>query len=237
MFFDIEIYNYQHDILKAVFEGKRKITIRSTTRAGKSFIIAISAILYAIFNNNVRVGIIAPSYDKTKPIMDYVATMLSSNNIFDQIVMVDTEGMSKLERLRKEVSKRRITFKNGSLIEIKSIDLQKKGFGVMGFGYDFVICFPYNTLINTNKGKLKIGEIVEKRKKVKVLSYNHKRKKLEFKRIKRYFKSKTVKLIELKMKENKLKCTPNHPIYVIGKGYTKASDVKEKDKVLSVGFG
>ena len=138
--FNVQLYPYQIKIMDALFKKKkRKITIRSATRAGKSFSIAIAAILFATFNDNVRVGIVAPSYDKTRPIMDYIAEVLNNTPYFENFLMLDTEGMSKIERLRKEVSKKRITFRNGSIIEIKSVDMQKRGMAFMGFGYELCI--------------------------------------------------------------------------------------------------
>lgn len=137
--FNAELYPYQEEIIKAVFAGKRKITVRATTRAGKSYATAMLAILYATFCDNKRVGIIAPSYEKTRPIMDWIISFLSANPLFEEIVMVDTEGLTRLERLRKEVSKKRITFRNGSSIEIKTVDMAKKGFAIMGMAYNLQI--------------------------------------------------------------------------------------------------
>jgi hypothetical protein len=136
--FGIDIYDYQETILKAAFTC-RKITIRATTRAGKSYCMAIVAIMRAITLPNHTVGIIAPTHDKTRIIMNYIAELLASNPMFDELVMVSTEGLTKLERLRKEVSKKRITFRNGSSIQCLSVDLDSRGFGVMGWGFSTVI--------------------------------------------------------------------------------------------------
>lgn len=139
-FFKTKPYPYQEEIFKAAFNRKnRRITIRAATRAGKSYCLGMTAILKAVLSDNHRVGIIAPTYPKTKIIMSYVADLLAENDMFDQIVMVEAAGLTKLERLRKEVSKQRITFLNGSSIEIKSVDLASKGFGVTGFAYDTTI--------------------------------------------------------------------------------------------------
>ncbi|VVB58121.1 Uncharacterised protein [Candidatus Anstonella stagnisolia] len=139
--FGIKPYNYQKKMLKALLiDRKRKITIRSTTRAGKTYAIAMAAIMAATFRDDCSVGVIAPTFDKAKKIMDYIAELLNVNALFEDIVMVNSDGLTKLERLRKEVNKRRITFKNGSSIEIKSVDLGSKGLAVMGFGYQIVIC-------------------------------------------------------------------------------------------------
>ncbi len=137
--FKVKLYPYQIKIITHILNNDKKVTIRATTRAGKSFSVAIGAILYATFYDNKRIGIIAPNTEKTKIIMQYITQMLSSNQVFESVVDIDMMGLTKLERLRKEVSKKKITFKNKSYIEIRSIDINKKGFGVSGFAYDLVI--------------------------------------------------------------------------------------------------
>ena len=155
LFFHVKPYSYELDILNAVFTKKaKKITIRATTRAGKSYTLAEIAILKAVLEDDCRVGIIAPSFDKTRIIMDYVASFLAGNQIFDDIVMIEVSSLSKLERLRKEVSKRRITFKNGSAIECKSVDLDSKGFGVMGYAYDCIIVDETDLIDDSSYNKI-----------------------------------------------------------------------------------
>jgi len=133
---------YQKHILDTIFVKKKKrTTIRSPTRAGKSWIMSKAAILGATFKNDYKVDILGANTDKTQPIMNYIADDLAINQMFDDIVMVDTKALTRLERLRKEVSKKKITFRNGSHIEIKSADLTKKekGMGFMGWGYNLII--------------------------------------------------------------------------------------------------
>lgn len=232
--FKVEPYPYQEEMLKASFkEGVRKITIRAATRAGKSYCLGMLAIAKATLIDNHRVGLIAPTYPKTKIIMSYIADLLAANDMFDQIVMVESTGLTKLERLRKEVSKQRITFKNGSSIEIKSVDLASKGFGVTGFAYD---CLPAEAILTTDKGKIAIGEIVNKRMRVRVLS-RAKNGKLEFRAITGAAIMRAPHQTTITTKRNKIKCTMNHPIYVKGKGFVHASEIKTGDYVGVVGFG
>lgn len=104
----------------------------------------------------------------------------------------------------------------------------------VGEGGDFVICLWYNTLITTDKGQLKIGDIVENELDVKVLSFNHKTEKYEYKPIKKYEKSKGRKSVEIKFSNGqKIKCTFDHPFYVEGKGYVEASDLVFGDKLIT----
>lgn len=50
-------------------------------------------------------------------------------------------------------------------------------------------CFNYNMKVNTDKGMIPIGEIVNKKMNIKILSQNPETKRLEYKKIKNYFKN------------------------------------------------
>lgn len=101
-----------------------------------------------------------------------------------------------------------------------------------GEGGDVLICHPYNTIISTNKGQLPIGEIVDKKLDVKILSYNHEKEITEYKSIEEYEKNLGQQLIEIDLGDRVLECTENHPIFVVGKGYIPASSVIPGDKVV-----
>ena len=153
-------YPYQNKIIEAILDRNvKRTTIRATTQCGKSYTVAGSSIAFACGYPNSKVGIIAPSKDKTKIIMTYILEMLSSSDLESEIDL-DMMGLTKMERLKREVSKQRVTFKNGSSIEIKTADVKGKGFSLMGASYD--LCIPYSELIRTDKGDLSIGYIVEK---------------------------------------------------------------------------
>ncbi len=88
-------------------------------------------------------------------------------------------------------------------------------------------CFTYNTLICTNKGNLKIGDIVEKHLKVKILSYNHYNNKFEYKKIKHYFKNIVSNQLLTKVyttNNMKINSTYNHPFFN-GKSYNSLKDI------------
>jgi len=137
--FQFKLYPSQIQIADFFFNNKKKCTIRAVTRYGKSQVIALCAIMYAIFNDNKRVGIIAPTNEKTKIIMSYIQSALASCPQMNNIVDLDVMELSKLERLKREVSKRKITFKNGSSIQVLSPDIKGKGFGAMGSAFDLQV--------------------------------------------------------------------------------------------------
>lgn len=87
-------------------------------------------------------------------------------------------------------------------------------------------CFTYDTLIQTDKGKLKIGDIVTKKIKANVLSYNNTTSSLEYKPINDRFvnpQSDTTLEIQYLLGQQylKIECTQNHKIYVVNENRYK----------------
>ena len=97
-------------------------------------------------------------------------------------------------------------------------------------------CFEYNTLITTNKGLLKIGDIVNNKLDVKVLSKNLNTGKVEWKEVKNWFANEVNQpLIELTLDTKDgiktIKCTANHRIYTNNRGWVCAKDLTENDDI------
>lgn len=98
-------------------------------------------------------------------------------------------------------------------------------------------CVAGDTIINTDKGKLTIKEVVERfnsGEKFKVLSYNIEDNKPELKPItKALLTKKDAKLIEIKInKDVKLKLTPEHKVYTSNRGYVEASSLTKDDLLI-----
>ena len=110
---------------------------------------------------------------------------------------------------------------------------------LMNTPFNFFIadeCFVYDTLIETKKGKLKIGDIVDKRLQVEVLTYNHVTDIYEYKKISRYIKheKKEKKLIKITTSTGKiLVCTEDHKLYVNNE-YKKVCEIKIGDNLFEL---
>lgn len=91
-------------------------------------------------------------------------------------------------------------------------------------------CLPYNSRINTNKGVIKIGDVVkqiEKGEKLEALSYNHKTGSYEYKPITKSYCIKPRELIKLTTESgNEFKCTNDHLVFG-SEGYCSAISAKE----------
>ena len=98
-------------------------------------------------------------------------------------------------------------------------------------------CFHYDTLIHTNVGQLKIGDIVNHRLPLNVLSYNNVTNTYEWKPIVNWIANTTSsELLELTIATvngNKtLRCTPNHMFYTKNRGWVAAKDLTDADEIL-----
>lgn len=89
-----------------------------------------------------------------------------------------------------------------------------------------LVCFPYDEQVWTNKGKLKIGDIVENKLDVKIYSYNHDKKHIELQTIEAYVKNNGDDIVRVTMKNGEsFECTKNHRVWTINRGYVEAKDL------------
>jgi len=99
--------------------------------------------------------------------------------------------------------------------------------------FDLVItdeCFTYNTKIMTENGEMNIGDIVENGLEVKILTFNHDKKKLEYKKINRWIRKNKDTIYKIKLNNGLfIECTNNHKFYVNNKGYVRAKDLTTTD--------
>lgn len=125
----------QCDIIRTIAFGEhRRVLISAYTRYGKSQCVAIGTALYLLFNSKKRVLLIAPSDAKTAIIRNYLVTaILQCPLLRDHL---DNE-CKQMDRLKKEVSRRRMTFRDGS--SIQTLSAHGEGQQLMGFGGDLII--------------------------------------------------------------------------------------------------
>lgn len=94
-------------------------------------------------------------------------------------------------------------------------------------------CFPAGTLVDTEKGKIAIDDLCHLQEKPRVLSYNHEENILEYKRIRAVAKqSKAGTVVLTTAGGTRIEATPDHPIYVVGKGYVQAQSIAPGQQVI-----
>lgn len=103
-------------------------------------------------------------------------------------------------------------------------------------GAFFDECFPYNQLIKTDIGKVKIGKLYDMWSKNKdlplILTYNEELKDFEYNKITKAWKRDKRDLCLVKLNNRKIKCTPEHP-FLTTKGWVKANNLSPGDLVLT----
>jgi len=105
------------------------------------------------------------------------------------------------------------------------------------FGFTIVDeCFPYDTLIITSIGKIKIGKLYDKWMNKEelplILSFNEKKRIFEFKKMNHSWEKKRDELIEISVENLDFSCTPEHKILTDNRGYVKARDINKYDKMV-----
>lgn len=102
-----------------------------------------------------------------------------------------------------------------------------------GEGGDFVICFPGETRITTNAGDLAIGQIVDQRLSVKVLTYRDSA--LSWQSIEAYQSRPASSFVKVTLADGRqIEATEEHPIYVEGRGYVPIKALASGDMVYSI---
>ena len=121
---------------------------------------------------------------------------------------------------------------------LKAINNGPNKYGLIAFD-EIHKCLNYNSIIETDKGKLKIGDIVENRILCKVKSYNKSKNKIEFQPVENWFKNygANSKMIRLEFLDDQgnlkfLECTEDHKIYTKNRGYVQAKELTFQDDLL-----
>jgi len=146
----LEVTDYQVRIIQRLFfKYSKQIVCTATTRAGKSLGGAIGIILASVHRPE-KVRVVAPTQDHTKIIMGYVIQHIIDSELLQNALLFDVTGMG-IERLRKEITKKKLTFKNGSEIMCISANLSTSGRSLVGWG---------GTLIFVDEGEQIPAEIM-----------------------------------------------------------------------------
>ena len=90
-------------------------------------------------------------------------------------------------------------------------------------------CFVAGTEILTNNGSIAIENISPG---AVVLSYNERAQRAEYKKVKQVFEREAEELVNISIDGSLIKTTPEHPFYVVDKGWTPAKYLNAGDKLL-----
>ena len=166
------------------------------------------------------------------------------------IIIVHKEFLLRqwVERIEQFLPDAKVGRLQGSTIDIEGKDivigmlqsLSMKDYDIelfKSFGLTIVDeCFPYNQHIHTENGLIQIGSLYEKWKNKeelpKILSFNKKTKKFEYKKLTYAWRKEREELIKINLSKRVINCTPEHKILTT-KGYIEANKLNEGDLIIS----
>jgi hypothetical protein len=132
----------QLNIIGSVLDPEvTRLIISAYSQYGKTQSAAVGVLLDILHSKNKRYAFIAPTIKQTNIIRNYVAKIISETPALCTIV--DDAGHRGPEHLKREMSKERITFKNGCEVLTLSAHGSEgetdPGAQLMGFGADVII--------------------------------------------------------------------------------------------------
>jgi hypothetical protein len=133
--YPLELYDYQKEIFNTIVQRRfPRVHCITPTQAGKSMTVGAAVLTRCMTHPAEKWAIVAPSTEKAMIIMRYIIDFCMSSPIYK--TQLDMEEGAK-NRLKREISKKRIVFKNDSQIFVLSADSRNKaaaGEALMGFG-------------------------------------------------------------------------------------------------------
>ncbi len=108
---EVELTNTQLNILEDVLAHTKRLLILAPPKWGKSYISAISGLLFAILNDNVEVVIMSNNSKQSKMVMGYIKNLIERSPLISQQYIKEHFSVP-----RPEFSDDKIVFKNNSKI-------------------------------------------------------------------------------------------------------------------------
>ncbi|PKP52803.1 MAG: hypothetical protein CVT90_02505, partial [Candidatus Altiarchaeales archaeon HGW-Altiarchaeales-3] len=197
-------------------------------------------LLHILIQQHKTTLIFTNTRSATERVVHFLKTKFPGN--YEDDIGAHHSSLSKSHRLKIENR-----LKEGSLKVVVSSTSLELGIDI---GYiDLVIllgspksvartlqrCLPYDSKILLSDGTYKeIGEIVEKKLNLEILSFDEKTGKFVKNKIAEYHKNKTDHLIKIKIHSgNILECTKEHPI-MTGDGWKLAKNIKTDEQVAEI---
>jgi len=133
--YPLKLYDYQKEIFNSIVQRRHpRVHCITPTQAGKSMTVGAAVLTRCMTHPAEKWAIVAPSTEKAMIIMRYIIDFCMSSPLYK--TQLDMEEGQK-NRLKREISKKRIVFKNDSQIFVLSADSRNKaaaGEALMGFG-------------------------------------------------------------------------------------------------------
>jgi hypothetical protein len=129
-------YDYQIPIARSIINREsRRLIITATTRAGKSMILALTALTFGLEYPGTRIRLIGPMDKQAQILMGYIIEHVADNPLLIQ--QLSLRGTATRLRLQQELKKSHIRWNNGTDFMVFSAhgDAER----LQGFGGDLII--------------------------------------------------------------------------------------------------
>lgn len=203
------------EVLEKVERGEiKKLMIFFAPRHGKSELVSCNFPAWYLGRNPDRRIIHASYSDSLSNEWSRRTRDVVEDEVYRAIFGISTD------RDTRSVDNWRMNGKRGGMLSLGV------GGSATGHGAD---CIPSGTMIDTDNGKVKIDDC---KNGTRVLSYNHGQNKLEYKPVIANLK-KTIRGFTTIATScgRSLTASYNHPVFVVGQGYTKIQDIKAGARV------
>lgn len=96
-------------------------------------------------------------------------------------------------------------------------------------------CFPAGTMVETDEGSISIDTLYRLQDRPKVLSFNHETQSLEWRSVLAAITQPGRPLVEIVLHSGRrIRCTADHPIYCVERGYREAATLVSGETVIQV---
>ncbi len=158
-YWDIDLVPGQCWIVRKVaFMEVKRLSICAMTRYGKTFCVALGIMLFLLMNKNKKFPLIGPKSEQAGILREYMTDLVLSCKSLRDIAELDSRSGD--DKIKKEASKKRLTFSNGC--EYRVFSAYNDASGLMGFGIGSgggILVKDEATLINT-KANAKIDRMI-----------------------------------------------------------------------------
>ncbi|MCE9567409.1 MAG: hypothetical protein K8U57_35865 [Planctomycetes bacterium] len=164
--------------------------------------------------------------------------------IADYDALLTEQAAEKYSKARRNIIKtieKQKAAREAKLKDLLANDKKDDGLVFDDLGVDHVMvdeCFTHDTLVETDQGPLKIGDIVNNRMQVKVKTFGFSSNVVEWKPVVNWFPNKRKgRLLEVFHESGSFICTHQHKLWIAGKGYRKAGEIKPGEELLVLRCG
>lgn len=142
--FGIELYGGQEEIVRdIVFDKEKRLSLLTPSQYGKTWAVAAALGAYILLHKDKNIVVISGTQNQARIMRDKFAEFLADCPMLAELVDTNAKGVN---RLKKEASKKRITFKNGCELRTLTAGGNNDAESLMGFGGDLIIADESNLI-------------------------------------------------------------------------------------------